>query len=214
MATKALAERRQMGWRERISSDFTTLAWVMIPVGVAINVIGGFLTGLLALPLFFDTIGTILLAIIAGPWVAVVAGVLTNIILGFVRSPTFVPFALVQVGIALVVGYMALYGWFYVEETKDYIWVLAAGLVVTITSVVTSTPIAVFLFGGLTGHPVDLVTGFFLATGSELIAAVLAQSFIIGLADKVISVVVAFFIVIAIPDRYRPEFGQKVLSSD
>lgn len=211
MATEALEQRAQMGWIERIKGDFTTIAWVLIPVAIAINVVGSFVVGLLRIPLFLDVIGTVMLAIIAGPWVAIVAGALTNVVLGFVRSPTFIPFGLVQVAIALVVGYIALRGWFRIQEAKDYVWLAAAGVLVALTAVIVSTPIAVWLFGGLTGNPVDVVTGFFLATGSGIFEAVLAQGFITESVDKIASVVIAYFIAVSIPERYRPSFGQMVL---
>lgn len=213
MANDAIAQRAEMGWIERIKSDFTTIAWVLIPVAIAINVVGSFVVGLLRIPLFLDVIGTVLVAIIAGPWVAIVAGALTNVVLGFVRSPTFIPFGLVQVGIALVVGYLALRGWFRIKEVKDYAYLAGAGILVALTAVIISTPIAVWLFGGLTGNPVDVVTGFFLATGSGIFEAVLAQGFLTESVDKIASVIIAYFIAISIPERYRPSFGKMVLKS-
>ena len=44
--------------RERFESDFTTVAWVLIPIGVAINLSGRFVVTVLSLPVFLDTIGT------------------------------------------------------------------------------------------------------------------------------------------------------------
>ncbi|TYL39415.1 ECF transporter S component [Natronococcus pandeyae] len=201
-----------MSWSERIAADFTTVAWVLIPIAVGINVVGSFIVGLLRIPLFLDVIGTILIAILAGPWVAVVAGVLTNVVLGVVRTPTLIPFALVQVGVALVVGYVALRGWFRIRESRDYVWLVAAGLLVTVTAVVISTPIAVLVFGGLTGSPTDVVVGFFLAAGAELFAAVLVAEFIYEPIDKIASVFIAYFIAQSIPERYLPSFGQLALN--
>ena len=69
----------------RIASDFTTRAWVLIPIGVGINFVVGTLVNVLQLPLFLDTIGTILVALLAGPWVGAMTGLVTNLVLG---SPT------------------------------------------------------------------------------------------------------------------------------
>jgi energy-coupling factor transport system substrate-specific component len=56
----------ERGFFSRIASDFTTRAWVLIPVGVGINFVGGTLVTVLKLPIFLDTIGTILVALLAG----------------------------------------------------------------------------------------------------------------------------------------------------
>lgn len=208
---QAFEDRKRQSIGERIRSDFTTVAWVLIPVAVGINVVGGTLTNVLRIPLFLDVIGTILLAILAGPFVAIVGGVLTNVVLSFTASPTFLPFGLVQAAIAIVVGYMALLGWFRVQESSDYLWIVVAALVVTATAVVTSAPIVVLVFGGVTGGPTSVITGFFLATGQQLLESVLATQFIVEPIDKIASVFIAYFIAKSVPERYRPSFGQRAV---
>jgi energy-coupling factor transport system substrate-specific component len=199
---------------ERASEQFTTLAWVLIPVAVGINVVGGTVTNALRIPLFLDVIGTILLAILAGPLVGVVGGVLTNLVLGVTRSPTIIPFAVVNAGIALVAGYLAMRGWFRIREGRDYLKLAGVGVCVALTSIVLSVPIVVTLFGGLTGTAPDIVVGAFLALGFDLVLAVLAAEFVIEPIDKISSVVIAYFIATSVPERYRPSFGQRALSRD
>jgi energy-coupling factor transport system substrate-specific component len=57
------------------------IALVFVPVGIGVNVVGGLLAGSLKLPVFLDTIGTILAAAILGPWWGALTGGLTNIIM-------------------------------------------------------------------------------------------------------------------------------------
>lgn len=208
---EAFEERAERSIVDRIKNDFTTVAWVLIPVAVGVNVVGGTLTNVLRIPLFLDVIGTVLLAILAGPFVAVVGGVLTNVVLSFTASPTLLPFGLVQAAIALVAGYMALLGWFRVEEQRDYLMVFVAAMVVMMTAIVTSAPIVVLVFGGVTGGPTSVITGFFLATGQQLLESVLATQFITEPIDKTISVFVAYFVAKSVPERYRPSFGQRAV---
>lgn len=196
---------------ERISEDFTTVAWVLIPIGVGINVVGGTLTGILRIPLFLDVIGTILVAILAGPWVAVITGGLTNVLLSFTKSPTYLPFALTNIGIALAAGYLAKKGMFQIHETVEYWKLIAGGIFIAIVSTIISTPISVGLFGGITGDPTNVVAAFFLATGSSLIEAVLSQQLIVSPIDKTISVIVAYFIATSIPSRYRTDRADEAL---
>lgn len=199
---------------ERASERFTTLAWVLIPVAVGINVVGGTVTNFLRIPVYLDVIGTILLALLAGPLVGAVGGILTNLVLGVTRSPTIIPFAVVNAAIALVAGFFAMRGWFRIHETRDYAKLAGVGVVVALTSIVISLPIVVTLFGGLTGTAPDIVVGAFLAAGFDLVPAVLASQLVIEPIDKISSVVIAYFIAKSVPERYRPSFGQRALGRD
>ncbi|MDY6819880.1 MAG: ECF transporter S component [Halobacteriales archaeon] len=199
------------GFVERIRNDFTTVAWVLIPVGVGINVVGGTLVGALRIPLFLDVIGTILVAVLAGPWVAVVAGVLTNIILGFTKSPTIIPFGITNAAIAITAGLMAQRGWFRIKDTKEYWKLLVVGIVIALVATIVSAPISVVLFGGIAGGPTSVVTAFFLSTGRSIIESVLATGFLIEPVDKTASAVLAYFIAKNVPSRYRPGRAQEAL---
>lgn len=200
--------------RDRLSARFTTLAWVLIPVAVGINVVGGALTNVLRIPLFLDVIGTLLLAILAGPLVAAVGGILTNVVLTVVRSPTMLPFAATSAAIGLVAGYLAMRGWFRMNRSRDYSKLAGVAVAVAATSVLVSWPILVYLFGGITGTAPDLIVGAFLAAGFNTELAVLGSQLVMEPVDKVASVVIAYVIATSVPERYRPSFGQRALSSD
>ena len=45
---------------EKIKKDFTTMTWVLIPVAIAINIAIGQIVVLLKLPVYLDSIGTVL----------------------------------------------------------------------------------------------------------------------------------------------------------
>jgi energy-coupling factor transport system substrate-specific component len=197
-------------WKD-IGMDFTTRAFVLIPVAIGLNVVGGTFTRVLKLPLFLDVIGTVLLAIIAGPWVALVAGVSTNIVLGITTSPSTAFFAVVQAGIALVAGYMATRGWFRITDTMGYVRLFVAGVILAIVSTLTATPIQVIVLGGFSGAGQDAAVGALLATGSSIVEAVFATQFTIDIVDKLLAVAIAYSVATQIPERYLPSFGQKAL---
>ena len=46
---------------------------IMIPLGVAINYVGGQIASSLGLPIYLDSIGTVIVAAIMGPWVGAVS---------------------------------------------------------------------------------------------------------------------------------------------
>ena len=97
--------------KRSIKDDFTMLSILLIPVGVAVNVVGGQIASLLHLPMYLDTIGTIFTGIIAGPWVGAVTGLVTNLITGMLNPVNFW-FAHVNVIVGLVTGFLARAGWF------------------------------------------------------------------------------------------------------
>ena len=196
----------EQGFLSRIASDFTTRAWVLIPVGVGVNFVGGTLVTVLKLPIFLDTIGTILVALLAGPWVAALTGLITNLVLA-VSDPTLIAFAPVNVAIGLIAGFLALRGWF-----KTYPKIVLSGLIIMLTGAILSAPIVVLAFAGVQGSPGrSALTAFFLATGSNIWQSVFTTSVIVEVVDKLISVFVAVFVARAIPERYRPQKAQQTL---
>ena len=67
------AGRAEMGW---ISGQFTTRVIVLMPVAIAINIVLGYtIQTVLKLPIYMDSIGTILVGVLAGP----LAGALTGV---------------------------------------------------------------------------------------------------------------------------------------
>ncbi len=184
-----------------VSGSFTPMAIVLIPVAVAINAGLHFITVFLNLPIYLDTIGTILAAILAGPWVAAVAGILTNIVVGLVTTPTYIPYGITNAAIGITAGVLVYFG-FYRHWWKAAI----AGLILPLVGTVISAPITVVVFGGATGAGSDAVTAFFLASGSKLVAAVLKATFITALADKMISSIIAYAVARNVPVSYAAKF--------
>ena len=191
-----------------IKTDFSMMALLLIPIAVAINFVGGQIAGILNLPIFLDVIGTILVAMLCGPWVGGVAGVATNLILGITR-PTMIPFALVNLVVGLSIGFFARYGWLALNDSVGKIWwkwVVSIG-VMTIISVLTSAPIVVFVFGGLTGGGSGLVTAAFLQAGANLWNAVLTGAILTTSADRILAAIFAILIIKVIPARTLTKFS-------
>jgi len=198
--------KEQMSFFERVKADFTTVAWVLIPIAIAINLVGRFIIQVLNLPLFLDTIGTVLVAFLAGPWVAALAGLLTNLVIGLTLNATSFPFAIVNAAIGIVAGLLAGHGYL---KTLPKAVVLTLAL--TVTTIVTATPIVVLVFGGVQGTGADFITGFITATGRGLVESVMGSQLAVQPLDKVITVFVAYALVKGVPDRYRPAFAGRVL---
>src|SRR3954463_15346800 len=83
----------------------TALVVTLIPLAVAVNFVGNLAIAPLGLPIYLDTIGTFLAAVLLGPWWGALAGVLTNVLGVFPNGVTNLLFAPVNVVAALVWGY-------------------------------------------------------------------------------------------------------------
>ena len=181
-----------------IKEDFSMVAILTIPICVAINVVGDQIVQLLKLPIFLDVIGTVLMAMLAGPWPAAVTGILTNLCMGITDNPTLIPFAITSAACGIAAGLFARKKWFSAQKWKLIIIVLVLDLV----TIFTASLITIFAFGGVSGNGGQSVAiAGLLASGANIIAAVVGTDFWINLIDRALAMVIAFAVVKVIPDR-------------
>ena len=67
---------------DNIKKEFSTRTLVLIPIAIVINIVIGELTVRLKLPIYLDSIGTVLVGAVAGPWAGALTGALANLIWG------------------------------------------------------------------------------------------------------------------------------------
>jgi energy-coupling factor transport system substrate-specific component len=194
-------------FKESLDQDFTTTTWVLIPIGIGINAIGGFIASTLKLPLFLDNIGTMLIGILAGPWAAMLTGALGNVIQAMLGNPVQLAFMPVPIAIGLVTGILARRGWF--DSLKK---VVVPAVVLTFVAWIIATPIVVLVFGGVTSSGTSLVTATLMATGQSLLKSAASAQLVVELVDKGGSAFVAYFIGRSVPSRYLPPQGQDIYS--
>jgi hypothetical protein len=91
---------------------------VLMPIAIAINIVlGATVQQALKLPIYLDSIGTILVGVVAGPFAGLLTGVLSNLIWGYllpapIGSTTIGPFAIVAGVIGLLAGVWGRLGLF------------------------------------------------------------------------------------------------------
>ncbi len=70
-------------------SHFSSQALVLIVISIAINMIGGGqLASMVKLPIFLDSIGTLISAVLLGPVIGMLTGLLTNLLWGLLTDPS------------------------------------------------------------------------------------------------------------------------------
>ena len=101
----------------RRARDFSTAVLSLMAVAIAINIAVGSIVYALRLPIYLDSIGTVLVAALAGPWAGALTGILSNLIWSILpipggASPTIAFFAPVAGVIGLMAGFWASRGVF------------------------------------------------------------------------------------------------------
>mgnify|MGYP000860135398 FL=1 len=184
-----------------IKEDFSMLAMLIIPVGVAVNFVGGQLASILKLPMYLDTIGTIFTAMLCGPWVGAVTGLLTNVVTG-IANPVNFAFIPVNVIAGLVTGFLARKKWFSVW----WKWILSM-LIMAAVSIIVAAPIVVLVYGGVTGGGTSIITAAAMAAGANIWAAFFGTEGVFTVLDRIISFLISWAVIKVIPARTLVKFG-------
>ena len=187
--------------KHSIKDDFTMLAILIIPVGVAVNFVGGQLASLLKLPMYLDTIGTIFTAMLGGPWIGAVTGLLTNVVTG-IANPVNFAFIPVNIIAGLVTGWLARKKMF----GTWWKWIISM-LVMAWISIIVSAPIVVLVYGGVTGGGTSIITATAMAAGTNIWAAVIGTEGIFTVLDRIISFLISWAVIKVIPERTLVKFG-------
>ena len=190
-----------MNFGERLKKDFSTMTLVLIPVAIAINVVIGEIVVLLKLPVYLDSIGTVLVGVLAGPWAGALTGTLSNIIWGLIIDPNAFPWFPVALCIGLVAGICAGLGLF-----KSWWKVVITGFLISLAAAIVSTTIAVLLYGGITDSGSSFITAYLLATGRGLVESVLSTNFLVDPVDKIATSLLAWGIIKGLSARYLSRF--------
>lgn len=177
----------------------TNYAMILIPICIAINVVGGLIANNLKLPIFLDAIGTCLSAIILGPLLGAATGFMTQLVVALINGEVLViAFGLVQIGVGLTAGLFAKYGMF-----QKWWHVLVASLVAAFAAALIAAPVATFLFGGVHGQGVDFLVAGLMATGRDVFSSAFLARIPANLIDKGMALAISFIIMKRLPDNMK-----------
>jgi energy-coupling factor transport system substrate-specific component len=185
-------------------SAFNTLTLALMPIAIVLNIAIGYLVTTLKLPLYLDSIGTVLVGALAGPLAGGLTGFLSNIVWSLMLSdPVILWFAPVALIIGVLAGVVGARSWLRRLPTT-----LLAGLLTGLVAALVSAPIAAYVFGGVTGGGTDLLVAAFQNFTQSIITANLLQGVVSDPLDKVISFLVVFLILKGLPRRLLVRFPQ------
>lgn len=180
---------------------------IMIPIGVAINYIGGIIASSLSLPIYLDSIGTVIVAAIMGPWVGAASGALYNIVSSLINGNIMASmFAICNIGSGLIVGYMARKNHF-----KSITDVIVATVLVALWNAITGAPIAMVVYGGIDGNAgTNLMIAGLNAIGTDLANAAFLARIPVNLVDKGIASAIAWIVYKRLPDHLKTLNGSTI----
>ncbi|MCL5021163.1 MAG: ECF transporter S component [Bacteroidetes bacterium] len=178
----------------RLEKEVNATTIPLIAFGAALNIVVGQAVQLIKLPLYLDSIGTVLIACVVGPLAGMLTGAFANLTLGLFFNYAFIFFIPVTLVIGAFSGIVARIGVF-----KRWYIAVPAGLIQGLLSAVASAPIAAFMFGGVTMGGTDFLVLYFRAIGRSIIQSAFLQGLAADPIDKAVSYLIVYFLLTRIP---------------
>ena len=181
----------------------STLALALIPRAVALNLALGAVVNALKLPVYLDSVGTILVAVLAGPRAGIATGIVSNSVLGLLVSPALFAFIPVAIVIGWLAGVTGKVGAF-----RSLGGAIAAGLVIGVAAALLSAVIVIALMGGLTASGTGFLTIAIRAVlGVSVDSAAKIAAIATDVLDKPLSCVLVYLVLERLPRRLSARFG-------
>ncbi|MGL4910790.1 MAG: CD3073 family putative ECF transporter S component [Romboutsia sp.] len=172
---------------------------------IVVNIVFGMFVSMLNLPLLFlDTVGTVLGAVVLGPFLGATIGGCTNLVLGLISGPTNIPFALVNIVLGLVVGFVASKKGFGYKEA------IFTGLLLAVVCPLVGTPISVLMFGGLSGSGADLLVGFLVQSGQKIFTSAFIPRIVSNIVDKPLSCIMVVYFLSKMPKGFISGYSRSI----
>jgi energy-coupling factor transport system substrate-specific component len=191
---------------------FTTPRLVVIALCAALNFSIGSVVYLIKLPIYLDSIGTILCALLLAPdrkasFLCAWAAAWMSLIVSSFVNPFLPWFALTDIAIAAVCALVTIravptFRARPMNTAAFAVSVVVCGVLTGIAAAVASAPVVVYLFGGVTGSGSAFVVAFFLKTGQQLMGAALLSGLAADPVDKVVQVLIAALLYRATPAAF------------
>lgn len=168
----------------------------LIPIGIAINVVGGQLAILLKLPLFLDSIGTFVVGALCGG----IPGALVGLGCGLINAislPTLLPYTIIGVLFGILASFLAKKNMF-----SSFWKAIINGIVIAIIGTGIAVPITATIYGGFVGTGASVIVTTLMAAGWDIIPATFVSELSSELMDKLVCLIIIFFVLKSMPARF------------
>ncbi len=154
--------------------------------GIALNIVGSNLALFLHLPLYLDTLGTMLCAALLGPLLGMLVGASTALFVGLTTDVFSLYYSPIQLLIGAIVGLLFKY----LRSPKNW-QILGAAGVISLPGTLTSTAITYFLFNGITSSGSSMLVQLLSGLGLQAI-------FLVQLGTDYLDRLLTFYLVLLI----------------
>ena len=186
--------------RREESSIISVRKMCVVALAIVLNVIGGQIALMLHLPIYLDSMGTIMIAMLYGPVYGMLPPLLYGLVMGFTLDIYSLYFMPVGLMLGLVTGLVSRY--FSLQKWR----MIPGAMLITIPGTIVSAVITAVLFGGITSSGSTVIVQVLNKAGLGLTASVFIVQILTDYLDRLLSLVVVSYLLHVIPsDLYRTE---------
>lgn len=182
------------------SSIISVRKMCVIALAIVLNVIGGQIALLFHLPIYLDSMGTIMIAMLYGPVYGMLPPLLYGLVMGFTLDIYSLYFMPVGLMLGLMTGLVSKY--FSLKKWR----MIPGAMLITIPGTIVSSIITAVLFGGITSSGSTVIVQVLNKAGLGLTASVFIVQILTDYLDRLLSLVIVTYLLHVIPsDLYRRE---------
>lgn len=175
----------------------------LVALAVVLNIVGGQIALMLHLPIYLDSIGTILTGALLGPWFGMLPGLLGGVIMGMtvdIYSLYFAP-------VGIITGFMT--GLVFRKSKEKRGWILPSSFLISFPGTIVSSVICAVLFGGITSSGSAILVQLLAKTPLGLTASIVVVQAATDYLDRAISLFVVLALIHVLPSDMKYKFSGK-----
>ncbi|HGD4667313.1 TPA: ECF transporter S component [Streptococcus agalactiae] len=156
-----------------------------ISIAIAINLVGANLALFLRLPIYLDTIGTLLIAVILGPWYAASTAFLSALINWMTTDIFSLYYSPVAIVVAIITGIL-------IKRNCKPSSLLWKSLIIALPGTIIASVITVILFKGITSSGSSIIAQFLHGIGLDMTSSLILVQVGTDYMDRLISLILVF----------------------
>ncbi|MDB7953042.1 ECF transporter S component [Faecalitalea cylindroides] len=166
----------------------------LIALAIVINIVGSYIALGLHLPIYLDSMGTIMTAILLGPFYGLFPGVLSALITGMTSDI----YALYYMPVGIVLGVMT--GFVFQKNKSNKLFVKS--FCISVPASLISACITAIVFGGITSSGSTMLVQLLAKTPLGLMLSCLIVQFFTDYFDRLLSLWLVFSVIKKLPDSF------------
>lgn len=164
----------------------------LIALAIVINIVGSYIALVLHLPIYLDSMGTIMTAILLGPFYGLFPGVLSALVTGMTSDI----YALYYMPVGIVLGIVT--GFVFQKNKSNKLFVKS--FCISVPASLISACITANLFGGITSSGSTMLVQLLAKTPLGLTLSCLIVQFFTDYFDRLLSLWLVFSVIKKLPD--------------